>query len=101
MYILLKDNVVKEHIPDINPAFPTVPIEERYSAAFLENTIHVDDSLDIPEGYVYDPETGEFSEPPEPEYVEPAEFEEEPTQLDLLEAQVTYTAMMTDTLLGG
>lgn len=24
-----------------------------------------------------------------------------PTQLDLIEAQVTYTAMMTDTLLGG
>lgn len=37
--------------------------------------------------YVYDPL-------PEPE---PAE--EEPTQLDILEAQVTYTAMMTDTLL--
>ena len=37
--------------------------------------------------YVYDPlpET----EPPEPE----------PSQLDVLEAQVTYTAMMTDTLL--
>lgn len=30
--------------------------------------------------------------------VEPVE--EEPTQLDVLEAQVTYTAMMTDTLLG-
>lgn len=27
--------------------------------------------------------------------------EEKPTQLDILEAQVTYTAMMTDTLLGG
>lgn len=24
-----------------------------------------------------------------------------PTQLDIIEAQVTYTAMMTDTLLGG
>lgn len=30
---------------------------------------------------------------------EPADTE--PTQLDILEAQVTYTAMMTDTLLGG
>ena len=28
------------------------------------------------------------------------EAEPEPTQLDVLEAQVTYTAMMTDTLLG-
>lgn len=29
------------------------------------------------------------------------ETEVAPTQLDVLEAQVTYTAMMTDTLLGG
>lgn len=34
---------------------------------------------------------------PEPE----PEAEPEPTQLDMIEAQVTYTAMMTDTLLGG
>ena len=33
-------------------------------------------------------------EMPEPEPVEP-----EPTQLDIIEAQVAYTAMMTDTLL--
>lgn len=35
---------------------------------------------------------------PMPE-VEPVK--EAPTQLDIIEAQVTYTAMMTDTLLGG
>lgn len=29
------------------------------------------------------------------------ETEEQPSQMDILEAQVTYTAMMTDTLLGG
>ena len=34
---------------------------------------------------------------PEPEPV--PETDLEPTQLDLIEAQVTYTAMMTDTLL--
>jgi hypothetical protein len=27
------------------------------------------------------------------------ELEEQPTQLDIIEAQITYTAMMTDTLL--
>lgn len=31
---------------------------------------------------------------------EPEPVEEVPTQLDMIEAQVTYTAMMTDTLLG-
>ena len=36
-------------------------------------------------------------EMPEPE----PEAEEQPSQMDILEAQVTYTAMMTDTLLGG
>lgn len=36
---------------------------------------------------------------PEPEIVEEVPIEEEPTQLDRIEAQVTYTAMMTDTLL--
>lgn len=32
--------------------------------------------------------------------VEP-EQDQEPSQLDIIEAQVTYTAMMTDTMLGG
>ena len=36
----------------------------------------------------------------EPE-VEPEPVEEQPSQMDILEAQVTYTAMMTDTLLEG
>lgn len=31
--------------------------------------------------------------------VEPLETSNEPTQMDRIEAQVTYTAMMTDTLL--
>lgn len=38
---------------------------------------------------------GEFVHDPLP----PVEEKEEPTQLDRIEAQVTYTAMMTDTLL--
>lgn len=36
---------------------------------------------------------------PEPEPVEEEAVDSEPTQLDRIEAQVTYTAMMTDTLL--
>ena len=37
---------------------------------------------------------------PEPKPVDPEDIPDpEPTQLDLIEAQVTYTAMMTDTLL--
>ena len=51
----------------------------------------------LPEGNIADYRyvDGEFVHDPLP--VE--EIEEKPSQLDILEAQVTYTAMMTDTLL--
>ena len=43
--------------------------------------------------YIY--QNGEFVYEPLPK----AEIDNTPSQLDILEAQVTYTAMMTDTLL--
>ena len=59
------------------------------------NTIVADESFIIGycenHGYTYE-EIQEYSTP---------ELELEPTQLDRIEAQVTYTAMMTDTLLEG
>ena len=53
------------------------------------------DSLPSGNLYEYRYVDGEFIHEPLP----PAEEKEEPTQLDRIEAQVTYTAMMTDTLL--
>ena len=52
---------------------------------------------ELPEGDVsnYRYVDGEFIYDPVPV----VEMEEQPTQLDRIEAQVTYTAMMTDTLL--
>lgn len=52
---------------------------------------------DLPEGdiYEYRYENGDFVHDPLPA----AEVVETPSQLDRIEAQVTYTAMMTDTLL--
>lgn len=65
---------------------------EKYGAP---DAIFVDE---LPDGniadYLY--QAGEYVYAPLPE-TEPAEHA--PTQLDLIEAQVTYTAMMTDTLL--
>lgn len=49
----------------------------------------IGDWLFVNNTYVYDP----LPTPPEPD--------PEPTNFDRLEAQVTYTAMMTDTLLEG
>ena len=52
---------------------------------------------ELPEGNIadYRYENGAYVYDPVP-VVEPVE---QPTQLDLIEAQVTYTALMTDTLL--
>ena len=59
-----------------------------------EDAVLVDE---LPEGNLYEYRyvDGEYVYDPIP--VEPVE--EKPSQLDIIEAQVTYTAMMTDTLL--
>ena len=53
---------------------------------------------ELPDGDITDYKyiNGEYVYDPLPK---PEEPEEQPSQLDVLEAQVTYTAMMTDTLL--
>ena len=101
MYVLLDSlNVVSELIPDIAPEFPSVPIEQRYTPEFVARLIHVDDSVEVHQNWMHNPEDGTFYEPTERPEPEP-EPEPEPTQLDRVEAQVTYTAMLTDTLLPG
>lgn len=77
MYILLKNNIVSEFIPDIDPVFPGVPIEERYAAEFIAQMIHVDDGTEVGEGQIYDPETGMFTIQPQPEIIAPEPEQEE------------------------
>lgn len=69
MYILLDENKVKEIIPDINPVFHGIPIEERYTADFVASLLHVGDDTEVQQNWVYNPETGTFSEPPAPDPV--------------------------------
>lgn len=67
MYILLTDeNTVAEIIPDENPIFPGVPIEQRYAPDFVEKLLHVPDETEVAQNQVYDPETQTFAEPPQP-----------------------------------
>lgn len=74
MYILLSaSNTVAEIIPDENPIFPGIPIEQRYTPDFVAKLLHVADDTDVKQNQVYDPETGTFSDPPVPEPVEPPE----------------------------
>ena len=67
MYILLEDNKVKEIIPDIDPIFPGIPIEERYTAEFVASLLHVEDETVVEQNWIYDPETETFSAPPKTE----------------------------------
>jgi hypothetical protein len=63
MYVRLDDGVVMEMIPDIDPAFPDVPIGERYPADFIAELIHVEDDTAVEVGMEYDAETGGFGYP--------------------------------------
>lgn len=73
MYILLTDdNTVAEIIPDENPVFPGVPIEERYAPDFVAQLIRVSDETEVGQNWLYDEETQTFSAPvlDEPETTE-------------------------------
>ena len=68
MYILLSEsNYVAELIPDEDPIFPGIPIEQRYAPDFVAKLLHVADDTAVKQNQVYDPETGTFSDPPAPE----------------------------------
>ena len=67
MYILLNNNTVAEIIPDEDPIFPGILIEQRYAPDFVAKLLHVADDTAVKQNQVYDPETGTFSDPPVPE----------------------------------
>lgn len=93
MYILLNNNTVAEIIPDENPIFPGIPIEQRYAPDFVAKLLHVADDTDVKQNQVYDPETGTFSDPPVPEPVEPPEPPEpipEPEYISTADLDAAY-----------
>lgn len=64
MYILLDEKgAAQELIPDIDPVFPGVPIEERYAPDFVSRLIHVPDDTEVQQRWVYDRESGLFNQP--------------------------------------
>ena len=67
MYVRIADNIVVEIIPEFDPVFPGVPITDRYAPDFLAHCIQVPDEADVKQGWLYDPATGGFFEPPAPE----------------------------------
>ena len=71
-----EDFSVGSIIPDEDPIFPGIPVEQRYSTEFLEHCIAVEDSVveAIEAGSKYDPESGTFYVP------EPPSVDENPDQ---------------------
>ena len=92
MYILLSEsNYVAEIIPDENPIFPGIPIEQRYAPDFVAKLLHVADDTAVKQNQVYDPETGTFSDPPVPEPPpEPPEPIPEPEYISTADLDAAY-----------
>ena len=64
MYVLLDEKgIAQELIPDRDPTFPEIPIEERYAPDFVSRLIHVPDDTEVQQRWVYDRNSGAFSPP--------------------------------------
>ena len=59
MLAKIHNGVVVEIIPDFDPVFPGIPVEERYSPEFLKDCVPCDET--VQQRYTYS--NGEFSEP--------------------------------------
>lgn len=99
MIVRLQDFIVKEILPgDLDT------VRQWYGDAFAESCMEAPEEVGI--NWTYAPDTGEFSEPEDiPQPPPPPTTEERLAALeeasDRLDAQATYTAMMTDTLMEG
>ena len=62
-YLYLENGIVHEIIPSIDPMFPDVPINQRYSVAFLSKCVSIDESVIVNVGDLYDSTTGIISSP--------------------------------------
>lgn len=70
MRLLMFNHIVWEIIPEFDPAFPSVPVTERYSPEILQDTIVVPDDTVVSVGQIYNPDDGTFSDAPTPTPVE-------------------------------
>lgn len=93
IYIDSKPNESGAYPNPKNQPFPgCIALNEEQAAVFFEYNgfVIVQDGVVTPNVEAWEAWKASLPEPSEPE----------PSQLDMIEAQVTYTAMMTDTLLG-
>lgn len=69
VFAKIEKTVVAEIIPEFDPAFPGVPVGERYPADVIKKLVAVEDETSVHVGMIYDARTGEFSEPEQPAVV--------------------------------
>jgi len=62
-YVLLAGGIAQQGIPNEDPDFPGVPIEDRYCGDFLGSCVQSPGPVEP--GSVYDAGSGEFSQPPD------------------------------------
>lgn len=60
MYILFDGNRVAEIIPDENPVFPGIHIEQRYAPDFVDKLQHFPDDTEVSQNWLYDPDENKF-----------------------------------------
>lgn len=75
--VRLDNNIVAEIIPEY-----ALPVEKWYGGEFAAQCVEAPNEVD--QRWVYDPETGEFSEPAEPEPISEPDPSDEPTADELL-----------------
>lgn len=80
-YIYIHNGEVSGFVDEWDPTFPDIPIEKRYSKAYLTScAVRTEQEIEeqgIHVGMLYDWETDTFSEKPEPEFPDEPESSEE------------------------
>lgn len=65
MYARVENGIVRELIPAVDPAFPEIPVEERFHKTVLDQLVSVPENLDVQQYWTYSADIG--FEPPIPE----------------------------------
>ena len=64
-FIRTQDNIAQESVPEFNPDFPGIPIEQRYAPDFLAQCIQWHE--EVQQGWMYDIKANTVSPPPDSE----------------------------------
>lgn len=80
-YLRMEDNRVLEIIPEFDPVFPNIPLDQRYAPDFISRLLPVEDNVEVEQNWLYSAEEQTFTPPPiEIGTVEPDMPPEEPGQ---------------------